>query len=91
MISKGVINVAKVILRDLANMLGFIIPLPDWVDDGIGYLRLAVSDAASLLKWVIPNEGIYNWLLASAIIVFSAWLMSKLIGFVLKLYDIILI
>lgn len=91
MISSAIISSAKFVLRGLADMLGFIIPLPDFVDSGIGYLRLAVSSASGMLKWVVPNESIYNWLLASALICFGGWLVSKIVGFCLKLYDILLI
>ncbi len=91
MISRWIVDAAKLCLHGFANWLGFIVPLPDWVSDATGYLYNACVDAGKLLKWMIPNETIYNWLLSTAIVLIGMWLVSKIVGIALKLYDTVLI
>lgn len=91
MLTKSIITTAKMFLMSLINMLGGIIPLPDWAGDTLNYLFSAVANGANLIKWIIPNETIYESILALAIGCFSVWVTSKIIGFCIRLYDLILV
>lgn len=89
--SKWIIDRAVGILKGLANIFGGIIPLPDWATTAINYLLSFVASAGDMLKWMIPNETIYNSLIAIALIYIGVWLSSKIIGFAIRLYDLILV
>lgn len=91
MLLNSVIGAAKGLLRALCNGIGGIIPLPEWASDSINYILNAVAMASNLLKWVCPNELVYNSLISMAIVIVSAWLVSKIIGVLLRLYDLILV
>lgn len=89
--SKWIIDRAVGLLKGFANLFGGIIPLPDWATIAINYLLSFVATAGNMLKWMIPNETIYNSLIAIALIYVGVWLTSKIIGFAIRLYDLILV
>lgn len=91
MLSKAIIETAKLLLRQLVNLTGGIIPLPDWAQTGLNYILSAVANGANMLKWIIPNEYIYNSILAIAISLLTVWVVSKIVGFAIRLYDLLLV
>lgn len=91
LLSKTLINTAITLLKGLADLVGGIVPLPEWAETALGYLFNAISAGSGLLKWVIPNETIYNSLISIALIYIGVWLASKIIGFAIRLYDLILV
>lgn len=89
--SKWIIDRAIDLLKGFANLFGGIIPLPEWATTAINYLLNTVAMAGNMLKWLIPNETIYNSLIAIALVYVGVWLTSKIVGFAIRLYDLILV
>lgn len=91
MLTKYIIDGAKVLLLQFCKMTGAIVPLPDWASTALNYLFNAIRSASGLITWIIPNETIYYSLVGIALGIVTAWLISKIVGFAIRLYDLLLV
>lgn len=91
MLTKTIIDGAKMLLLQFCKMTGAIVPLPDWTNTALNYLFNAIGSASGLVTWIIPNETIYYSLVGIALGITAAWLVSKIVGFAIRLYDLLLV